>query len=74
MRQLPSSPLLYLTFDRCKGIIILVPFRLSGGYLVMILSDYVESEVTVSGNSLGKLFKVRFRCRNVMINLDLDNS
>ena len=73
MRQLPSSPLLSLTCDRCKGIN-LVSFRLSGGYLVMILSDYVESEVTVSGNSLGKLFKVRFRCRNVMINLDLDNS
>ena len=73
MRQLPSSPLLSLRFDRCKGIK-LVSFRLSGGYLVMILSDYVESEVTVSGNSLGKLFKVRFRCRNVMINLDLDNS
>ena len=73
MRQLPSSPSLSLTFDRCKSIN-LVPFRLSGGYLVMILSDYVESEVTVSGNSLGKLFKVRFRCRNVMINLDLDNS
>ena len=73
MRQQLSSPLLSLTFDRCKSIN-LVPFRLSGGYLVMILIDYVESEVTVSGNSLGKLFKVRFRCRNVMINLDLDNS
>ena len=38
------------------------------------MNDYVESEVTVSSDSLGKLFKVRFGCRNVMINLDLDDS